>query len=95
MVQAVAADGPDQPLHVGPLPWAGRSGEDFLNTQALDSLEKVPSVDLVAVSQQVRWRGVVWKGLNHLLPCPEGRRVLGHIEVNQASAVMSKHHQDK
>ena len=70
MVQAVSADGTDQPLHVGPLPGAGRSGEDFLNVHALDSLAKVTPVDFVPISQQVAWRRIFRKGLNHLLLCP-------------------------
>jgi hypothetical protein len=37
-VQAVSPHRSDQPLHVGPLPGAGRSGEDLLNAQASDSL---------------------------------------------------------
>src|SRR5215472_2876140 len=36
MVQALSANGSDQPLHVGALPGAGRSGEDFFNVHALD-----------------------------------------------------------
>ena len=36
---------------------------------------------------------IVRKRFDHLLSGPAGRRVLGHIEVNQASAVMSKHDQ--
>jgi hypothetical protein len=38
---------------------------------------------------------IVRKRFDDLLSGPEGRRVLCHIEVNQASAMMSKHDQDK
>jgi hypothetical protein len=41
VIQAVAPDESDQPFHVGPVPWTGRSGENFLNAQALDSFAKV------------------------------------------------------
>src|SRR3989442_993714 len=71
MIQAVASDRSDQPLHVGPLPGAGRSGEHFLDAQALDSLAKVIPIDLIPVSQQVTWRRIFWKGLHHLLPFQE------------------------
>ena len=95
MVQAVSADGPDQSLHVGPLPGAGWGGEDFFNAQASDSFAKVTPVDFVPISQQVTRCGVFRKGLNHLLACPPRRRMLGHVEVNYPPAVMSQHHQDK
>ncbi len=88
MVQAVSADGTDQPLHVGPLPGAGWSGEDFLNVHALDSLAKVPPVDVVSISQQVTRCGVFRKGFHHLLPCPESRGILRDVEVNHTPAAM-------
>src|SRR5215831_6053772 len=91
MIQAVTADGSDQPFHVGPLPWTGWRGEDFLYAQALDSLSKLIPIDLIPVSQQVTWRLILGKRLHHLLPCPPCRRVLRHVEVNDAAAVMSQH----
>src|SRR6266699_6711707 len=70
VIQAVTSNGSDQPLHVGPLPWAGRSGEDLLHAHALDSLAKLTPIDLVSISQQVTWCGIFGKGLNHLLSGP-------------------------
>src|SRR5215831_10757770 len=91
MIQAVTADGSDQPFHVGPLPWTGWRGDDFLYAQALDSLPKVIPMDLIPVSQQVTWRLILGKRLHPLLPCPPCRRVLRHVEVNDAAAMMSQH----
>src|SRR6516164_1268171 len=91
MIQAVTADGSDQPLHVGPLPWTGWRGEDFLYAQALDSLPKVIPIDLIPVSQQVTWRLILGKRLHHLLPCPPCRGTHRHVEVNDAAAMMSQH----
>jgi hypothetical protein len=73
MVQALAANRTDQSLHVGPLPGAGPSAEDFFNVHALDSLAKIATVDFVLISQQVAGRGIFRRGLNHLPPCPESR----------------------
>src|SRR5262245_28624845 len=91
MIQTVTPDGSDQPFHVGPLPWTGWRGEDFLYAQALDSLSKVIPIYLIPVSQQVTWRLILGNRLHHLLPCPPCRRVLRHVEVNDAAAVMSQH----
>ena len=93
MIQAVASDRSDQPLHVGPLPWAGRCGENFLHAQALDSLAKVTPIDPIPVSQQVPWCRVLRKRLYHLLPGPSSRRMLRHVEVNDTPAIMSQYHQ--
>src|SRR6266700_5377620 len=76
MIQAIAPDRSDQPLHVGPLPWTGGRGEDFLNPQALDTLAIVKPIDLIPVPQQVAWRRLLRKPLYHLL--------LGHPAVGRS-----------
>src|SRR2546428_9639425 len=53
------------------------------------------AVDLVAVPDQVAWNGVLREGLDPLLPSPPCLRMLGHVEMNHAPAVMSQHHQHK
>src|SRR5437016_1670210 len=95
MIQAVASDRSDQPLHVGPLPGAGRRGEHFLNAQTLDSLTKVIPINPIPVSQQVMWRRILGEGLHHLLPCPPSRRMLRHVEMHDAPAMMSQYHKHK
>src|SRR6516164_10382342 len=95
MIQTVMPDGSDQPLHVSPLPWAGRRGEDFLHTHALDSLAKVIPIDLISISQYVTGRRIFRKRLHHLLPCPPSTGVLRHVKVNYAPTLMSEHYQDK
>ena len=67
----------------------------FGDPHTLDSRVEILPIDLVSISKQVTRCRIVRKRFDDLLSGPEGRRVLGHIEVNQASAVMSKHHQDK
>src|SRR6266536_2097804 len=89
MIQAIAPDRSDQPLHVGPLPWTGGRGEDFLNPQALDTLAIVKPIDLIPVPQQVAWRRLLRKPLYHLFPGPPSRGMLRHVEVNDAPAMMS------
>src|SRR6516165_11802754 len=95
VVQAVSSNGSDQPLHIRPLPGAGRGGEGLLHTQTSNSLPKLLAIDFVPVAQQVTACGIFRKGFDYLLPGPQRRRLLRHIEVQHTSAVMSQHHQDK
>jgi hypothetical protein len=69
--------------------------EDLLNLQASDSLPKLAAVNLVPISQQVTRGGIFWKGLDHLLPCPPRRRMLGHVEMEYPSETMSERYQHK
>src|SRR5215469_17124950 len=91
MIQAVTPDGSDQPFHVGPLPWTCWRAEDFLDAHASDSLLELTPIDLVTIAQQVAWCGIFGKRLYHLLSCPTSRRMLRHVEVNDAPAMMSQH----
>src|SRR5215469_16537693 len=93
MIQAVTSDGSDQPFHVGPLPGTGGGGEDFLDALASDSLLELTAIDLVTIAQQVPWCGIFGKRLYHLLSCPTSRRMLRHVEMNDAlPAMMSQDH---
>jgi hypothetical protein len=90
MIQAVTSDGSDQPFHVGPLPGTCWRGEDFLDAHASDSLLEFTPIDLVTIAQQVPWCGIFGKRLYHLLSCPTSRRMLRHVEMNDAPAMMSQ-----
>src|SRR5438445_9045485 len=70
-IQAVTSNRSDQPLHVGPLPWAGRSGEDLLHAHALDSLAKLTPIDLVSISQ------------GNVVPCLRERLQLSVVRSTQ------------
>src|SRR5215472_6092290 len=90
MIQALTPDGSNQPLHVGPLPWARRSGEDFFHAHAWDSLAELTPIDLVPISQQVTWCVIFGKGFDHLLSGPARRGMLRHLRVNHTSPVMTR-----
>src|SRR5215472_16664915 len=91
MIQAVTPERSDQPLHVGSLPWTCGRGEDFLDAHASDSLLELTPIDLVTIAQQVPWCRIFRKRLYHLLSCPTSRRMLHHVEMNDAPAMMSQH----
>jgi hypothetical protein len=48
------------------------------------------TISAVAIAEKIAWRRVLWEGVHDLLSRPAGRGVLGHVEVKDASAVMSE-----
>jgi len=72
-----------------------RRREDFLDPHALHTVSKLLAVDLVTVAQEIGGRRVVRKGVHDLLGGPVGGGVLGHVEVDDAPAVVSEHDENK
>jgi hypothetical protein len=72
-----------------------RSREDFLDPHALDPVAKLFAVDLVTVAQEIGGRGVVREGVHDLLSDPVRGGVLGHVEVDDAPAMVSEHDENK
>src|SRR6059036_111293 len=95
MLQALASHRANESLREGILPRAVRGREDFLDPHALHSVPKLFAVDLVAVAQEIGGRGVVRKGIHDLLGGPVGGGMLGHVEVDDAPAVVSEHDKNK
>jgi hypothetical protein len=52
---------------------------------------KLLAVDAIAVAEEMGWRGLVRKDLHDLLRGPGGSGMLGHVEVNDAPAMVSEH----
>ena len=95
VVQTLAPDGADEPLREGILPRALRRREDLGDPHALHSVSKLLAVDLVTITQEIGGRGVVREGVHHLLDGPVGGGVLGHVEVDDPPAVVSKHDENE
>ena len=95
VIQTLAPDRADDPLRKGVLPGAVRRREDFIDPHALHSVPKLLAVDLVTVAQEIGRRGVVREGVHDLLGGPVGGGVLGHVEVDEAPAVVSEHDENK
>ena len=71
MIQALATDCADQPLHEGILPGRARSDEDLANPHALDSPRELRAVDRVSITKQEPWSRIVRERLDKL---PGSRR---------------------
>ena len=62
---------------------------------ALHSVPKPLAVDLVTVAQEIGRRRVVREGGHDLLGGPVGGGVLGHVEVDDAPAMVGEHDEDE
>ncbi|HEU4368119.1 MAG TPA: hypothetical protein VFV05_07840 [Methylomirabilota bacterium] len=53
------------------------------------------TVDLVTIPEEIGRRGLVRKGVHDLLSGPAGGVVLGHVEVDDAPAVVGEHKENE
>src|ERR1019366_5912476 len=90
MIEALAPNGSNHPLHVRSLPRRSRRGQHFLDAQVSHLFSEVMAEDRIAVTKQVTRELVKGKGLPQLLPRPLGGRVSGHIEVKNATTIMGQ-----
>src|SRR5262249_20097502 len=95
VVQTLASDGADEPFGEAVPPRALRSREDFTDPHALHALLKCVAVDAVAIANEIRWCAVIEKSLHDLLGGPVGGGVLGHVEVDDASAIVNQHYENE
>jgi hypothetical protein len=95
VIQTLAPDRTDEALGKRILPRAVRRGEDFVDPHALHSVPKLLAVDPVTVAQEIGRRGVAGEGVHDLLGGPVGGGVLGHVEVNDAAAMVGEHDEDE
>jgi hypothetical protein len=95
VVEALAAQGPDEALHVRILPRRPRRRLDFMDFQGLDAAREHDPVDRIAVPQKVSGRRVPRERLDDLLGRPLGCRAVGHVDVDDVSPVVRQDHEDE
>src|SRR4030088_328307 len=91
VVQTFSANGTDDPLDIGALPWRTWRRQHLLDSHRLHLLDEVMAKDAVAVAQKIARRTVPRKRLPELLSSPLGSRVCGHSEMQNSAAVMREH----
>ena len=91
MIEALAPNGTNHPLHIGSLPRGARRRQHFADAHVSDMPSKCITEDSIAVAQQVARELVKGKGLPQLLSRPLRGWVGGHIEVQNATPVMGQH----
>ena len=82
VVQAFAADTPDQPLDVRILPRTPRGDHDLLDPHVPHPLPKGGAVDAVAIAQEIPRGLVPREGVNDLLGGPLRGGMLGDVEMD-------------
>jgi hypothetical protein len=95
VVQAFAADTPDQALDIGILPWALWSDEDLFDPHVPYPLSKVRPVDTITVAQEIPWGLVPREGVDHLLGGPLRGGLFRDIEMDETSPLMGQDEQDE
>jgi len=81
MIEALAPNGTNHPLHVGSLPRGSRRGQHFVDVHVSHLFSELVAEDSIAVAQQVTRDMVEGKGLPQLLSRPLCGGVGSHIEA--------------
>jgi len=95
MIEHVSPDAANDPLAVRILPRALRGYLDLFDAHGLCPLLKNIAVDAVAVAEQIARRFLPGKCFDHLLRCPLRRWVFCNVKMDDASAIVSQHDEDK
>src|SRR5271167_5264023 len=91
MIETLAPNRTNHPLHVRSLPRRARCGQHFVDAHVSHLFSEVIAEDSVAVAQQVTRELVKGKCLPQLLSRPLCSRVGSHIEVKNATPVMGQY----
>jgi hypothetical protein len=95
MIQTLAPDGADEPLHEGALPRAVGRRKHFTDPHPLHALPERLAVDGVAIAEEIGRRGLFWEGVDDLLGSPVGGGMFGHAKVENAAAMVGEDDQDE
>ena len=72
-----------------------RRGQDLTDPHACDSLAERLPVDAGAITEEIGRGGVVGEGVDELLDSPGGGGMLGHVEVDDAAAMVGEHDENE
>jgi hypothetical protein len=90
VVEALAANRADHPLDEGILPRGTWSGQDLVDSHALDTPHELVAVDAVAITKQVGRNRIVRERLDELAAGPGGRGMVSDVEVDEQASVVAK-----
>src|SRR5208337_2471900 len=91
VIQALAAQGPNEPLHVAILPRGARGNRNLYQTHSCNPPPELGSVDRIAIANQVPTARLLGKRLDHLLGGPCRRRMGGHVDVEEPASLETQH----
>ena len=95
VVEALAAQGPDEAFHVRILPRGPRRRLDFVDPHGLGSAREHDPVHRIAVAQEVARGSLPGERLHELLGRPLGRGGVGDVDVDDASPLVRQDHEDE
>ena len=95
MIEALAANGSNDPLYIGSLPRRARCRQDFVDAQVSHLFSEIIPEDSIAVAQQVARELGKGKRLPQLLSRPRRGRVGGHIEVQNTTPIMGQYQETR
>jgi hypothetical protein len=90
VVQACAADTPDEPFDRGVLPRTPGGDHDIFDPHVPYPLPKSGTVDAVTIASQMPWGLVPRERVDDLLGRPLRGRVCGHVDVHDMAPLMSQ-----
>jgi hypothetical protein len=93
MIETLTSDRADQPFNERILPRGPKGGHDLLDIHVLNALPEVLAVNAVTISKQKAWCFVIRERFDDLLSGPPSGRVLGHVELDNLTAVVAKHNE--
>jgi len=91
MIETLTANGSNHSLDIGSLPRRARCRQNFADAHISHLFSEVVAEDSIAVAQQVARELGKGKCLPQLLSRPLRGRVVGNVEVQNATAVMGQH----
>ena len=91
MIETLAPNGANHPLHVGSLPRGSRRRQHFVDAHVSHLSSELIAEDSIAVAEQVPRELVEGKCLPQLLPRPLRGWVGGHIEVKNATTIVGQY----
>ena len=91
MIEALAPDGADHALDVGPMPRGSRRTEHLLHAHVEDLSGEVVAEDSIPISQQIAWRRVPGERIAKLLGGPFRGRMSCDVELQYPSPLTSQH----
>ena len=97
VIRTFSTNGTDDTFNVWILPRRARCRQHLFDSESPDGTDQVVSIDAVAIPNRVARGGVPGESLAELLSCPRSSRMLGDVEVQDASSVMEEdddHEQD-
>ena len=95
VIQAFAADSPDEPLDIRILPRTPWGDHHFFDPHVPHPLPKRGAVDTVAIPQEIPRGLVPREGINDLLGGPLRGGMFGDVEVDDAPSMMGQDDQDR